>query len=39
LAATPGWLFMPAPITLTLPKSSREVHLTPSAFRVFSLAW
>ena len=26
-AATPGWLFMPAPTRLTLPRSSREVQL------------
>ena len=28
-AATPGWLFMPAPTRLTLPRSSREVQETP----------
>ena len=27
LAATPGWLFIPAPITLTLPRSSRALHV------------
>ena len=29
-AATPGWLFMPAPTRLTLPRSSRDDQATPS---------
>ena len=33
-AATPGWLFIPAPTRLTLPRSSRKVQLTPSASSV-----
>ena len=36
-AATPGWLFMPAPITLTLPRSSRALHC--DAEPVEHLAW
>jgi len=35
-AATPGWLFIPAPTRLTFPRSSREVYSTPSAARVAS---
>src|SRR6266545_975363 len=29
-AATPGWLFIPAPTSDTFPRSSRAVHVTPS---------
>jgi hypothetical protein len=28
-AATPGWLFIPAPTRLTFPRSSRALHSTP----------
>src|SRR5579875_2844667 len=37
-AATPGWLFMPAPTRLTLPRSSRIDHSTPSSSSASSQA-
>jgi hypothetical protein len=36
LAAIPGWLFIPAPIRLTFPRSSRADHCTPSRSRTGS---
>ncbi len=38
LAATPGWLRMPAPITLTWPRSSRVDHSTPRPSRAESVS-
>src|SRR5439155_26636380 len=35
LAATPGWLFIPAPITETLPRSSRALQSAASASSVW----